>query len=127
VPSGRATLRSLSREPFLRDDGRLDTDSLPTEWMPRLLNLAEFYRELVRRYPVDLRDAGVAGTVDLRIRVLEDGTVEGATARVLRSSHERFTPVALAVLGRMRFRPAVRNGHVSAVWVTLPIQFQTME
>lgn len=125
APSGRETLRRLSHDPHRTPEGRLDHDEDPAGWWPRLENLSEFYHSLVRRYPPDLRDAGVSGSVLLRFRVLEDGRVEAETARVIHSSHSAFEPAALSVLQVMRFRPAVRNGSVTRVWVTQPIEFRT--
>ena len=125
APSGRETLRRLSRNPFRTADGWLDDDPYPVGWWPRLKNLSEFYHTLVRSYPPALRDAGVSGSVLLRFRVLEDGRVEAQTARVIRSTHPDFTPAALSVLQAMRFRPAVRNGRVTSVWATQPIEFRT--
>jgi len=123
MPSGRATLLALSKEPFLRPDGKLENDPLPEGWMPRLVNLPEVYRRLQAAYPPTLRDMGITGDVHVRMRVLRDGQVDLPTARATYADHPMFIPAAMTALPVMRFHPARRNGELADVWVTLPIMF----
>jgi TonB family protein len=91
---------------------------------PDLLNREEAAAEISRNYPPLLRDAGVTGSVTLRMRIGSDGVVDPATIEVIESTHEAFAEAATRVASRMRFRPARAQGKRVPVWVTLPVTFQ---
>lgn len=57
-------------------------------------------------YPTDLLAKQIEGSVYMRYVVDTTGRADTATAQVIRSSHPLFTQAVLAVLPRMRFRPA---------------------
>lgn len=124
VPSGRETLLALSTQPFLRADGKLDTDPFPPGWMPRLANPDTVVAQLRRTYPIVLRDLGHTGDVVLRVHIMTDGRVDLTTVRVESSSHDLFTTAAMTVLASMRFEPARRHGKLVDVWADLPIQYR---
>lgn len=91
--------------------------------LPRFLNREEFAALLQRSYPPLLRDAGVTGQAVLQFRVGSDGAVDPASVRVTEATHDAFARAAAGVAGRMRFRPARREGRPVSVHVELPITF----
>ena len=93
------------------------------EEQPRPTNLADLRRQLERNYPPLLRDARVTGTVQVRMRVMEDGSVDAGSIQVTSSSHEQFNDPTIRSVQRLRFRPAKVNGRPVKVWVELPIQW----
>lgn len=93
------------------------------EEQPDLSNRSEVARQLSRNYPPLLRDAGVTGTVTIRMRVNEDGRVDASSITVENATHDAFGDAARRVVERMRFRPAKVGGRPVKVWVTLPVNF----
>lgn len=104
------------------DEGTYELSAV--EEQPDLSNRAEVGRLIARNYPPLLRDAGVTGSVTLRMRVLEDGHVDPESISIENSTHEAFGDAAKRVVERMRFRPAKVGGKAVKVWVTLPVTFQ---
>ena len=91
---------------------------------PRLLNAAEVQRQLERRYPAILRDAGIGGTVSVWLRIDERGGV--LETRIERTSgYEAFDEAALGVARSMRFSPAWNRDRRVPVWVAVPVRFDT--
>jgi TonB family protein len=78
---------------------------------------------LERTYPRELAVRGIGGTVLVRIRITAEGEVVPGSARVLWATRSEFTPPALAMAARMRFRPARTDGHATEVWATMPLTF----
>lgn len=103
------------------DEGTYELSAV--EELPRPTNTADLARSLQRNYPPLLRDAGVTGTVQVRMRVLEDGTVDVGSISVTSSTHEQFNDPSIRSVQRLRFRPAKVNGRPVKVWVELPIQW----
>jgi len=91
---------------------------------PELINRGDIGEEMARAYPPLLRDAGVAGTVTIRMRVDHRGRVDPASVTIESSTHEAFSDAATRVVRQMRFRPAEVEGVPVAVWVVLPVTFQ---
>jgi protein TonB len=91
--------------------------------MPELANRSEVVQELSRAYPPELRNAGVTGTVHLRMRVLEDGSVDEPTITIV-AADQGFGESAVQVVRRMRFRPARVEHRPVKVWVSIPVVFQ---
>jgi len=91
---------------------------------PELLNRDRVAVEISRNYPPLLRDAGVTGSVTLRMRIGSDGVVDPATIEVIESTHDAFSEAAARVASQLRFRPARAAGRLVPVWVTLPVTFQ---
>lgn len=104
------------------DQGTYDLESVQEK--PSLQNAADVTRSLVRNYPPLLRDAGVAGTVLVKMRVNEDGRVDASSVEIQESSNDAFSDAAKRVVERMRFRPAKVDGRAVKVWVILPVTFQ---
>ena len=103
------------------DEGTYELSAV--EEQPRPTNLADLRRQLERNYPPLLRDARVVGTVQVRMRVTAEGTVDASSITVTSSSHEQFNDPTIRSVQRLRFRPAKVNGRAVAVWVELPIQW----
>jgi protein TonB len=103
------------------DEGTYELSAV--EEQPRPTNIADLRRQLERNYPPLLRDARVTGTVQVRMRVMEDGTVDAGSIQVTSSSHEQFNDPTIRSVQRLRFRPAKVNGRPVKVWVELPIQW----
>jgi TonB family protein len=93
------------------------------EEQPRVSNTQELIRQLERNYPPLLRDAGVTGTVVVRFRVLENGTVDASSIEVTSSTHDQFNDPTIRSVQRLRFRPAKVNNRPVKVMVDLPIQW----
>lgn len=90
---------------------------------PELTNPADVDRAIRAAYPDVLRDAGVEGTVTVRLRVAADGKVDRNSITVVNASHELFAEPAQHAAARMRFRPAERNGTPVATEITVPVEF----
>jgi TonB family protein len=88
---------------------------------PALTNRRAVGAALEREYPRELRRMRQIGTVIVRFRVLDDGTVDQPTASVQESTHPDFAPAAVRVVSVMRFRPAKVRGVAVPVWITLPV------
>jgi TonB family protein len=88
---------------------------------PRVTNIQQIGQALERMYPPLLRDAGVEGTVVVRIHISAEGTVSAAEA--LQSSHPLFEEPAVESILLARFRPAQTDGSRVPIVVDLPIQF----
>ncbi len=91
--------------------------------LPRIRNAREVSRMISRVYPPGLRDAGVTGHVVARFQVTETGSVDPATIDIEAATHSAFGAPARMVVQRMRFEPAVIDGHPVSTWMTVPITF----
>ncbi|MDT8369691.1 MAG: M56 family metallopeptidase [Longimicrobiales bacterium] len=96
----------------------------PFETAPVLENRGEVAGELERRYPSELRAAGIGGRSTVWFHIDETGRVMDAQVRAT-SGHEALDLAALEVAKTMRFRPAKNAGEAVAVWVAIPITFDT--
>jgi TonB family protein len=103
------------------DEGTYELSAV--EEQPRPTNIQDLRRQLERNYPPLLRDARVTGTVQVRMRVMEDGSVDASSIQVTSSSHDQFNDPTIRSVQRLRFRPAKVNGRPVKVWVELPIQW----
>jgi protein TonB len=90
---------------------------------PRILNVDEVQRAMVREYPALLRDGGIGGTVRVYFFIDENGQV-GDTRIDQSSGHAALDEVALSVAGVFRFSPALNRDRPTPVWVSFPITFQ---
>jgi TonB family protein len=100
---------------------RIDSAARGDTVRPVLVNAAAVTRALQRQYPPLLRDAGVRGQVEVRLRVSEQGIP--ADLRAVEASHPAFADAAVQALASARFRPArVGEAHV-AYTLTLPVRF----
>jgi TonB family protein len=104
----------------------LDYELSEVETQPSLVNRADVQRSLAAEYPLLLRNAGVSGTVTMRMRLLPDGSVDTRSIRVEQSTHDAFAQSARRVAAVMRFTPARAKGEAVPVWVTLPLVFEVL-
>lgn len=89
---------------------------------PRLANNTAVARALEQNYGGVQRDAGIEGTVHLRMIVERDGRTSSIV--VVRSSDALFNASAINVARAMRFHPAQVNGTPVRVSIELPITFK---
>jgi TonB family protein len=93
---------------------------------PQVLNVDEIQKQMQRRYPPHLLDAGVGGTVVLDFFVDESGTpTEWSIAQS--SGHQILDDAALRMASTFRFSPARRRDQVVPTWARFPIRFQVLE
>jgi len=95
---------------------------IPYDTPPALQNREEVRELLKRYYPVDLREAGIRGTVVLWIYVNEQGRVERSEVRES-SGSPLLDDAAGRVVADMRFSPARNREKVTAVWVSQAVTF----
>ena len=93
-------------------------DTIP----PALVNPAQIVRALDEQYPPLLREAGITGTVEVRLRVTAQGGVADAT--VVRATDPRFGEPAVRALRVARFRPARAQGAAVATTIIIPVRFE---
>ncbi|MGD8496980.1 MAG: energy transducer TonB, partial [Gemmatimonadales bacterium] len=97
---------------------------VPRDQEPILRNRTELLRELQERYPPALREAGMEGTAQLYVYVAESGSVTRALLK--RSSGlVQLDEVAVEVMRRAQFTPAVLDDEPVGVWIELPVSFGT--
>lgn len=72
-------------------------------------------------YPPIAMQAGLEGSVSVRMLVGTDGRVKRAE---IEKSSAMFDDAALAAARQWIFTPAKSNGHPVAVWVLLPVEFK---
>lgn len=72
-------------------------------------------------YPAIAMQAGLEGSVSVRMLVGTDGRVKRAE---IDKSSVMFNDAALAAARQWIFTPAKSNGHPVAVWVLLPVEFK---
>ena len=65
----------------------------------------------------------VSGTVELMMKVGEDGTVPPGSFAVMTASRPEFAAAAARVVARMRFAPGRLDGRPVKTWVTIPLTF----
>jgi protein TonB len=87
---------------------------------PVPVNLDEFMRAI--QYPEPARNAGITGTVTVRVLVDDNGRY--AKHKVLRSPHPWLTQEVERHLPSIRFTPAIANNRAVVCWLTVPIKFQ---
>lgn len=89
---------------------------------PSLLNLDEVREALIRAYPVELREAGIGGRVNVWFYIDDEGRIQRTLIDVS-SGHEALDEAAMNVAAVYRFSPAMNREERVAVWVSLPITF----
>jgi TonB family protein len=124
-PPGANTSSSTPKE-RPREDAEGTYELSLVEERPSPINTRDLLRALERNYPPLLRDARMTGTVQVRFRVMADGSVDTTSISVVSSSHEEFNLPTINSVGVLRFRPAKVNGRPVRAWVVLPIQWTVM-
>jgi TonB family protein len=74
-------------------------------------------------YPNQLRAANIAGQVEVKFVVREDGKVDMDSFMVIKSDHEAFSAAVRNAAQRWQFRPATKNGKPVAKLMTMPFIF----
>jgi protein TonB len=96
---------------------------VPRDVDPELKNRREVTRELRRRYPLHLQEAGIGGTVLVWLLIDEEGNVRKYEIKQS-SGRKELDRAAIEVIDAMEFSPAKRRDRPVAVWVALPITFR---
>lgn len=124
----RTTLDSNPPKLLPPPPDRAEPDSMsfftPMTIRPVLRNEAEIARALVRLYPPVLRDSGLGGRVLVWVFVDVEGRVVRAQVRES-SGYEAFDTAALKAAEQMRFSPAYNRDQKVAVWVSVPVTFES--
>ncbi|HET7462711.1 MAG TPA: TonB family protein [Longimicrobium sp.] len=97
------------------------------EVQPEMLDRGQVAAEMARNYPPALRAAGVAGEVTVQFRINAAGGVDASTIQVVHSTDPAFSDPAVRVISRTRWRPARKDGRPVAVWITIPLLFDTLD
>ncbi|MFV2006282.1 MAG: TonB family protein [Longimicrobiales bacterium] len=90
---------------------------------PKLLNRDEYERSLAERYPPELAEAGIGGTVQMHMWVNPNGAVDFVQVAGT-SGVEALDRFAVEVAGELQFAPARRAGMILGAWVDLPLVFE---
>lgn len=90
---------------------------------PELLNRDEYERSLAERYPPELAEAGIGGTVQMHMWVNPNGAVDFVQVAGT-SGVEALDRFAVEVAGELQFAPARRAGMILGAWVDLPLVFE---
>ena len=89
---------------------------------PELLNREEYQRSIAERYPQTFTEAGLGGTVRIRLWVNQNGGVEYVQVAET-SGIEILDRFAIEVATDLRFSPARRASMGVGTWVELPLVF----
>lgn len=84
----------------------------------------EFALQVMPEYPRLARDAGLEGTVWVKILVDKTGTVRNAIIAKSSGANAGFEEAALSAARKCKFSPAIQNGMPIAIWVTFPFEFK---
>jgi protein TonB len=98
----------------------------PYEVAPEVRNVEEVRAALTREYPAVLRDAGVGGTVITWFYINGQGVVENVLVNQS-SGVEQLDAAAVNVSRVFEFTPALNQNQPVAVWISIPITFQTTQ
>jgi TonB family protein len=109
-----------------------DPDTIPNftyevavlEKKPELTNKGEVASMLNRYYPRILHDAGIGGQVIMQFVITPDGTVDPASVKVIRASHQQFGEASAMVVKTFRFNPGIHKGKPVRVLLQMPITWQ---
>ena len=116
-PALDATTLNAGRQPIS------DVPSFtPFDVAPLIQNREEVRATLEKEYPALLRGAGVGGRTIVWLQLDETGAVR-RTAINQGSGHPALDQAALRVAQAMRFTPAQLKNAPTAVWVSIPVQF----
>ena len=96
---------------------------IPHDTPPRLVNTEQVVRILQERYPQDLKEEGIGGSVLLWVYVDESGTPTKLQLRKS-SGYDGLDQAAQSVGQEMRFRPALNQDQPVGVWVAQEIRFE---
>lgn len=120
--------RGTTAPPRVVSTGSADPAAGPTftpyTRAPQLINTAEVQAAMEREYPPILREAGIGGKALVHFLIDETGAVQD-TRLDQATGHPALDQAALRVAREFRFTPAQNAGKPVAVWIAIPITFQT--
>jgi TonB family protein len=90
--------------------------------LPQIVSRQEAAGVIASRYPRELQEAGVEGTVKLQFWLDGQGRPENIQIR-RRSGNDRLDYAAMLAVREIRFRPATRNGVGVGTWVEVDVHF----
>jgi TonB family protein len=93
---------------------------------PELVNRPQIARELVAKYPPELRKRGISGSVLVLVLVDENGVVLETDIKK-GGGYIEFDRAAHDVARSMRFTPAFYRGLPVRVWTQIPLMFRQMQ
>ena len=96
----------------------------PYEVAPEVRNVEQVRQALTREYPAVLRDAGVGGSVVMWFYINDQGVVENVLVNQS-SGVEQLDAAATNVSRIFEFTPALNQNRPVAVWISIPITFQS--
>lgn len=96
-------------------------DGDEVEQRARLTNASELQRALQSRYPQQLQQQRVSGSVMATFVVGTDGRVDPSSIHIVNSPNQGFNAPTQEVLRRARYRPATVKGQPVRVQVTMPV------
>lgn len=109
-------------------DVAVDISSQPTftpyEVAPEIRNRTEIVRALTNEYPSTLRDAGIGGRVVMHFFIDATGALENYIVAES-SGFEALDEAAMRVAEVYEFTPALNQGEQVAVWIQVPITFES--
>jgi len=126
VPPSR-TIAPLSTIPIVPGDGNSQVDGPdfrngnPIFTVRNLDRVPAARVQMPPDYPVDLKTAGISGSVTVEFVIDPTGAV--VRAQVVRSSNREFEAPALRAVMKWRFEPGRRNGRPVPFRLTVPIDF----
>lgn len=107
--------------PFEEKEEDVDDDSFEgLTRMPEPIDLESFKKTI--KFPDLAKEAGIKGTVKVKIRVAEDGTYLSHTFED--KEHEILHKEIASKIQQLRFIPALRNGKPTKFWVIIPFKFE---
>jgi len=89
---------------------------------PKVLNMGAVQRLI--GYPIEAREAGIEGTVVVRILVGEEG--QYLKHKVINQAHELLLRSIEPHLPALRFEPALQGGKPVKFWVNIPFNFKLL-
>ena len=124
IAGGVAGGRALALQPAAPEAEPAPVSVAVVDRPPRVLNGDELTRAMEALYPQTYRSAGIEGEVVVQLVVDTKGEVERDGITILSSTHPAFAEATRALITRLRFEPASRNGRAVRVWVRLPVTWK---
>jgi protein TonB len=118
IGAGGDSRGSAGPRGILDGEGPSSTEWRGTELLMRIVATAK------PRYPENLRQTGIEGTVLVRFTVDTAGRVDAKTAQIISSTHGLFSRAVLDALGAFRFKPAEVGGRRVAALAEMPFEFR---
>jgi periplasmic protein TonB len=126
APEREEAQQAPAPEPAAVESDAPEPGNVAFDVEPRLSNTEAVRDLLSRKYPDELHDQGIGGTVAVWLWVDESGQV--AETRIQQSSgHPALDAAALEVADSMSFTPAQHGGEPVAVWIAQAIKFQVTD